>query len=78
MAGKGVEMISTLTNDESILLNSMKDITLNGEYDTTSTLKISLLYLKHCINKNQKQIIIIFVGFPVQANKESLVQIGKN
>ena len=77
MAGKRVEMISTLTNDESILLNSMKDIILNGECDITSTLNIALLCLKHRINKNQKQRIIIFVGSPVQANKESLVQIGK-
>ena len=77
MAGKRVEMISTLTNDESILLNSMKDISINGECDITSTLNIALLCLKHRINKNQKQRIIIFVGSPVQANKESLVQIGK-
>ena len=77
MAGKRVEMISTLTNDESILLNSMKDITLNGECDISSTLNIALLCLKHRINKNQKQRIIIFVGSPVQTKKETLVQIGK-
>jgi 26S proteasome regulatory subunit N10 len=55
----------------------MKDITLNGEYDIISTLNIALLCLKHRINKNQKQRIIILVGSPIYAYKESLVQIGK-
>ena len=77
MAGKRVEMVSTLTNDESRLLGSMRNIHLNGECDIISTLSIAILCLKHRINKNQKQRIILFVGSPVQAKKENLVQIGK-
>ena len=77
MAGKRVEMISTLTNDESRLLNSMSRIPLNGECDIAATLSIAILCLKHRINKNQKQRIILFVGSPVKATKEHLIQIGK-
>ena len=77
MAGKRVEMISTLTNDESRLLHSMSNIPLNGECDITSSLSIAILCLKHRINKNQKQRIILFIGSPVQAKKENLIQIGK-
>ena len=77
MAGKRVEMISTLTNDESRLLHSMSNIHLNGECDITSSLSIAILCLKHRINKNQKQRIILFIGSPVQAKKENLIQIGK-
>ena len=77
MAGKRVEMISTLTNDESRLLGSMSNIQLNGECDITSTLSIAILCLKHRINKNQKQRIILFIGSPVQAKKENIIQIGK-
>ena len=77
MAGKRVEMVSTLTNDESRLLGSMSSIPLNGECDIISALSISILCLKHRINKNQKQRIILFVGSPVTAKPENLVQIGK-
>ena len=77
MAGKRVEMISTLTNDESRLLGATSNIPLNGECDITSALSIAILCLKHRINKNQKQRIILFVGSPVQNKQEKFVQIGK-
>ena len=77
MAGSRVEMIATLTNDESRLYDSVSKVHLNGECDITSSLNIAILCLKHRINKNQKQRIILFVGSPVQAPKENLVQIGK-
>ena len=77
MAGNRVDMIATLTNDESCLFSSLNKVNLNGECDITSSLNIAILCLKHRINKNQKQRIILFVGSPVQAKKESLVQIGK-
>ena len=77
MAGKRVEMISTLTNDESRLLGSMNKITLNGECDIISALSISILCLKHRINKNQKQRIILFIGSPIKDKTENFVLIGK-
>ena len=77
MAGKRVEMISTLTNDESRLLGATTNIPINGECDVTSALSIAILCLKHRINKNQKQRIILFIGSPVTAKKENLIQIGK-
>ena len=77
MAGKRVEMVSTLTNDESRLLGSMSNIPLNGECDIYSALSISILCLKHRINKNQKQRIILFVGSPIRTKTENLILIGK-
>ena len=77
MAGKRVELMSTLTNDESRLLGATTNIPINGECDIYSALSIAILCLKHRINKNQKQRIILFVGSPVTAKKENLVQIGK-
>ena len=78
MAGKRVEMIATLTNDESRLLGSMNNISLNGECDIISALKVAILCLKHRINKNQRQRIILFIGSPVKSKKENLIQTGKN
>ena len=77
MAGKRVEMIATLTNDESRLLGSMSKVNLNGECDIYAALSISILCLKHRINKNQQQRIILFVGSPVRTKPEQLIAIGK-
>ena len=77
MAGKRVQMVSSLTNDESTLLGAMSNIPINGECDIFSALSISILCLKHRINKNQKQRIILFVGSPVKEKKETLISIGK-
>ena len=77
MAGKRVEMISSLTNDESRLLGALSNIPLNDECDLISALSIAILSLKHRVNKNQKQRIILFVGSPVNSKKENLSQIGK-
>jgi len=55
----------------------MYNIPLSGECDITSALSIAISCLKHHINKNQKQRIILFVGSPVTTKSENLVQIGK-
>ena len=55
----------------------MYNIPLSGECDITAALSIAILCLKHRINKNQKQRIILFVGSPVTTKAENLVQIGK-
>ena len=77
MAGKRVEVHSSLTNDESRLLNVSSKIPLSGECDIITALNIATLTLKNRINKNQKQRIILFVGSPVNAKKEELTLIGK-
>ena len=70
-------MISTLTNDESFLLGTLSNIPLNDECDFISSLSIAILSLKHRVNKNQKQKIILFVGSSVKSKKENNSQIGK-
>ena len=77
VAGKRVEVQSSLTNDESRLLNIGSRIPINGESDIITSLNIAILTLKHRINKNQKQRIILFVGSPVKATKEELTLTGK-
>lgn len=77
MAGKRVEVITSLTNDESILLGSLSKINLNGECDIITALNICILCLKHRINKNQQQRVILFIGSPIKDTKENLIKIGK-
>ena len=77
MAGKRVEILSSLTNKESNLLAAMTNIPLDGECDIESSLNIAILCLKHRINKNHKQRIILFIGSPLNSKKDNLIQIGR-
>ena len=77
MAGKRVEVHVTLTNDQSRLLNAIKEIHLSGECDFVTAMNIATLTLKHRPNKNQKQRIILFVGSKIRQSIEDLVQLGK-
>ena len=77
MAGKRVEVHVTLTNDQSRLLNAIKEINLSGECDFVTAMNIATLTLKHRPNKNQKQRIILFVGSKIRQSVEDLVQLGK-
>ena len=62
MARNSVEVNCTITNDESTLSHSMDKISLNGECDYTTSLRIAMLYLKQRANTFQKERIILFVG----------------
>jgi 26S proteasome regulatory subunit N10 len=77
MAGKRVEVHVTLTNDVSRLLNSIKAIQLAGECDFLTALNIATLTLKHRMNKNQKQRIILFVGSPIKHSNDEMIQTAK-
>ena len=76
MASK-VEVHSSLTNEESRLLHCISDISINGECDILTALNISMLTLKHRMNKNQKQRIILFVGSPIKNTPQEMSLIGK-
>lgn len=74
MAGKRVQVLATLTNDSSIILNSIKTVQLNGSYcDFITALNISFLLLKNRQNKNQKQKIVMFVGSPIKHQEEEFL-----
>ena len=77
MAGKRVDVLCSLTNDESILLNSIKNTNISGECDIITALNIGYLCLKHRMNKNQKQRIILFVGSPIKSKPEEFITLGK-
>ena len=77
MAGKRVELHSSLTNDESRLLDAIRAINLSGECDFLSALNISVLSLKHRMNKTQKQRIILFVGSPIKNTVKEIEQLAK-
>lgn len=56
---------------------SLAGLEIEGVTNVPSGVQIAQLALKHRQNKNQRQRIVLFAGSPVDADKESLVRIGK-
>jgi hypothetical protein len=50
---------------------------MEGVMNVPSGVQIAQLALKHRQNKNQRQRIVLFAGSPIDADKETLVKIGK-
>jgi hypothetical protein len=50
---------------------------IEGVMNVPSGVQIAQLALKHRQNKNQRQRIVLFAGSPINADKETLVKIGK-
>ncbi|GAA5891665.1 hypothetical protein JCM5296_005503 [Sporobolomyces johnsonii] len=77
MAGKGPEVLTTLTQDEGKLIAAMHDIKQGGEADLQTGIQVAQLALKHRQNKNQRQRVIVFVGSPIKDSQAALVKLGK-
>ncbi|GAA5838480.1 hypothetical protein JCM5353_004030 [Sporobolomyces roseus] len=77
MAGKGPEVLTTLTQDEGKLIAAIHDIKRGGESDLQTGIQVAQLALKHRQNKNQRQRIIVFVGSPIKDSQATLVKLGK-
>ncbi|GAA5882112.1 hypothetical protein JCM16303_005610 [Sporobolomyces ruberrimus] len=77
MAGKGPEVLTTLTQDEGKLIAAIHEIKRGGQVDLQTGIQVAQLALKHRQNKNQRQRIIAFVGSPIQDSQASLVKLGK-
>ncbi|BGP47047.1 proteasome regulatory particle base subunit rpn10 [Rhodotorula kratochvilovae] len=77
MAGKGPEVLVTLTQDEGKLLAAVHDVKSGGEADLMTGIQVAQLALKHRQNKNQRQRIIVFAGSPIKDSQAALVKLGK-
>jgi len=75
-AGKGVQVVVTLSKDMSLLLSAIANAPTGGKADITTTLKIAQLVLKHRQNKLQKSRIVLFVGSPVDIPADKLKKMG--
>ncbi|SBT30497.1 26S proteasome regulatory subunit RPN10, putative (RPN10) [Plasmodium ovale wallikeri] len=77
MAGDKVKIKVSLTNDIGQLLSCIHDIKLDGTCDIVRSLLIAQLALKHRVDKNLDQKIILFVGSPFEVNEKQLINTGK-
>ncbi|KAK9454944.1 hypothetical protein V1511DRAFT_377207 [Dipodascopsis uninucleata] len=77
MAGKGPEVLVTLTTDFGKILSSMAQTRVEGSAHLTTAIQVAALALKHRQNKAQRQRIIVFVGSPVADGQKDLVKLAK-
>ncbi|KAI9016777.1 hypothetical protein DFJ74DRAFT_678281 [Hyaloraphidium curvatum] len=77
MAGKGPEVLVTLTADIGKILTALHQVKIGGSAAVSTAVQIAQLALKHRQNKNQKQRIIIFAGSPIEEDEKTLVKLGK-
>ena len=77
LAGKVPRILVTPTQDLGAVLNSVHGVKISGTIDIPTAAQIAHLALKHRQNKHQKMRIVLFVGSPVLAEKQTLVAVGK-
>lgn len=77
MAGKGPEVLVTLTSEFGKVLSALHRTKISGKVNLSTGVQIAQLALKHRQNKNQKQRVIVFVGSPLEEDEKSLVKLGK-
>merc|ERR1712130_1011694 len=54
-------LVTTLTTDQNKFMSVMAKVEANGECRFTAAVRVAQLSLKHRMNKNHKQRIVIFV-----------------
>ncbi|CAG8633276.1 2860_t:CDS:2 [Dentiscutata erythropus] len=77
MAGKSPEVLVTLTSDHGKILTALHKTQIGGKINFTTGIQIAQLALKHRQNKNQRQRIIVFVGSPIEDDKNALIKLAK-
>ncbi|KAI8986506.1 hypothetical protein BDB01DRAFT_785854 [Pilobolus umbonatus] len=76
-AGKGPEVLVTLTTDVGKILSALHSVKVGGNPHFLTSIQIAQLALKHRQNRNQRQRIIVFVASPVETDEKTLVKLAK-
>jgi len=77
IAGKQVEILVTPVQDPGRILASFPSVKLGGRIQLSTAVQIAQLALKHRLNKNQRQRIVVFIASPVEENEEALTKLGQ-
>ncbi|KAI9336247.1 hypothetical protein BD770DRAFT_401768 [Pilaira anomala] len=76
-AGKGPEVLVTLTTDVGKILTALHAVKAGGNPNFLTSIQIAQLALKHRQNRNQRQRIIVFVASPIESDEKTLVKLAK-
>lgn len=76
MAGKGVELQVSPTDNNGKLLAAIGQLKVGGKVDFIVSIQIAMLALNHRRNPNGGKRIIVFLGSPLQADPQKLTQLA--
>lgn len=77
MAGKGPEVLSTLTTELGKILDGIHRTKISGTANLATSIQIAGLALKHRQNKTQKQRIVVFTCSPIPEDEKTLIKLAK-
>lgn len=77
MAGKGVELLVSPTEDNGKILAAISGVRVGGIADFLVSLQIASLALQHRKNTNGGKRIVAFVGSPIESSPQDLQRIAK-
>ena len=77
MAGKGVELLVSPTEDSGKILACFGQVRPEGKLNFSAGVQVAQLALKHRKNKNGGQRLVIFVGSPITEDVNALQKVGK-
>ncbi len=77
MAGNGVELLVSPTEDSGKVLACFGSIRPEGFLNFSAGVQVAQLALKHRKNKNGGQRLVIFVGSPIKEEVPALQKVGK-
>ena len=78
MAGRSTEIITTPINQINGITSKFNSISIDGHCDFVKSLSIAQLALKHRVNKNQHERVILFVASEIKERAEELFKVAKN
>lgn len=70
-------LVATLTTDQSKFMSVMSRVEADGDCRLTAAVRVAQLSLKHRMNKNHKQRIVVFVCSPVIEDEKEIIKVAK-
>ncbi|PGG96322.1 26S proteasome regulatory subunit N10 [Blastomyces parvus] len=77
MAGKGPEVLVTLTADIGKILDGLHRTKIRGQPHLASSIQVAGLALKHRRERAQRQRIIVFTCSPIAEDEKTLIKLAK-
>ncbi|EEH39244.1 26S proteasome regulatory subunit RPN10 [Paracoccidioides lutzii Pb01] len=77
MAGKGPEVLVTLTADIGKILDGLHRTKIRGQAHLVSSIQVAGLALKHRRERAQRQRIIVFTCSPIAEDEKILIKLAK-
>lgn len=78
MAGKGRQILTTPTNDPAQIFAHYSKIPVQDFIGLSRSIQIAKLTMKHRVNKNQHERLIIFIASAIRDNPEDLYVLARN